>query len=242
MSRLWVCRRFAAVAIIFLSTAAVGAEYRDDRAEFSFVYPDDWIALNDAALQQDRRSLPKEILQWINVNGFNLKKISVIVIHNAEESSPASLNVVISPEEMPIKKDSVRHLKESLQQRIRSPGWINSKPTKIDVQRTTIGANEVIVVEYDGQPNSIKHRQVFIPDGGKTFIVTCSAPRGQFDEYAPTFDAMLTSFEGPPSTFLGFDWMHVLITGAVGGAVGGLVGLLKMLTTKKKARSAAAYS
>lgn len=49
-----------------------------------------------------------------------------------------------------------------------------------------------------GETLPSRQRQVYIPGGGNTFIVTCTGEADRFDGYVPTFDSILASFKVPP--------------------------------------------
>ncbi|MGC3971258.1 MAG: hypothetical protein QM775_29125 [Pirellulales bacterium] len=63
------------------------------------------------------------------------------------------------------------------------------------------GKNEAGVLEFDadlpGIEVPLKQRQAFFVGGGKSYVVTCTAVRKDFEKYSAKFDEMLKSFVVP---------------------------------------------
>ncbi|MGC3965921.1 MAG: hypothetical protein QM775_00675 [Pirellulales bacterium] len=134
------------------------------------------------------------------------------------------MNVVVEKKQIPLDQKTLDELADFLPQQFKQVG---ADCTIIRKSLQKYGANQAGILEYDarlpGIPMPLKQRQVYFVGGGKTFIVTCTATAGTFTKYAPTFDAMLASFEVPEP--VGFNWSKVLAGGSRGAIIGGLVGL-----------------
>jgi hypothetical protein len=108
-----------------------------------------------------------------------------------------------------------------------------------------VGANQAAVLEYrvtfSGQPAALRQKQVLIPGGGNTYVVTCAARADIFPEYARTFGDIVASMKVPPPDDEGFHWnrlwpgsMSPAVVGAVCAVIGGLLCLFWKLVWARK--------
>ena len=69
-------------------------------------------------------------------------------------------------------------------------------------------------------------------------MANCFDRADSFDQYLPTFERILASFQVPAPVAKGFDWSRVATTAVVGGIVGGLIagliGIIKKFSSKAK--------
>lgn len=225
----------ALMSLVFVvgARSTAGGEYRDPTG-FSFVYPDGWFAV--AAFQEGaiRETMPPEIQAWLEKNSIDFKKVSVLLVREGHEEFLENMNVVVVPDQLSLNDRSVKDLLNQLTQKYASMGM---KLGKLEGQARKIGANQTYVVEYrivfpfDDSP--LIQRQVFIPSGGKTYVVTCTGKAETFADHAPTFESILASLKVPAPISQGFNWNRVLMTGIFGGVVGGLFPLFKKFTAPR---------
>jgi hypothetical protein len=91
-----------------------------------------------------------------------------------------------------------------------------------------------------GVSGTLRQKQVMIPGGGKTFIVTCTASAETFDLYQPTFEGVLSNFQVPAPVTRGFDGKQgeemAFVWGVIAGVVGVLAWTMWRLLSKARAK------
>lgn len=230
-SVLW---RFPLLGFILLACghSALGGDYADPSG-FSFTYPDGWVPVSRALMNDAAQDLPREAKDWISKNKVDMNRAAMFLIRNGRDEFLENLNVIVEDQQIPVNDDKVKELTSTIEQQYRASG------VKIDnfqgrVQK--IGANDAVVLEFQsrmpGVSGIFRQKQVAFPGGGKTYIVTCTAKADSFDKYQPVFDEMLASFQVPTPASQGFDWKQVWHTALAGGIVGGLVGGLAWVGRK----------
>ena len=222
--------------LLGLTSAAAAAEYSDP-AGFSFTYPSDWTPVAKPGGKISTATLPPAVQNWIRQNQSAMDHVNMSLLHAGGEFME-NLNVVVQPDEIPVKQSSIDHLLTTLPEQYRAMGGTTEN---MQGRIQNFGANKAIVIEYRVRFPVVAHqlmqRQVMFPGGGQSFIVTCTAKADGFAAIAPTFDGILASFKLPAPTSQGFDWNSVLGKaiegGIIGGAIGGIIAIGKMLKKKK---------
>jgi hypothetical protein len=228
-----VQRRFPLVGLIVLACgqAAFGGTYADPSG-FSFTYPDGWVPVTQAAVNQ---GLPPEVKNWMAKNKVDLNRVAMILIRDGRDEFLDNLNVVVEGQQIPVEDRTVKKLTGMLPQQYAAMG-VQVEDFQGRVQK--VGARDAVVLEYrarmPGEPDTLRQRQFMLPGGGKTYIVTCTSSVNSFEKYKPTFDGVLASFQAPAPVAGGFDWMRVVLMGVVGGVIGGLAWLVKKLSGKAR--------
>jgi hypothetical protein len=221
------------LAIVICAGSTAAGEYRDP-AGFSFRYPDGWTTVTSRQVEADGKLTAPEVKAWLNKNRVDLKKISVVLIHEGEGEVNANLNVVVNQGQLRVDDHNAQELLKRLPEQYRSMG-VDIENMK--VRQHNFGNASALVVDYGmtmpsrGVP--LKQRQAYFPGGGKTFIVTCTAEADAFEEYGPTFDTILASFQVPAPSSMGIDWTSALTAGAICGALAALLTVLKKLIGPK---------
>lgn len=224
---------FVLVGLIFVGGvgAARGGEYADPSG-FSITYPDGWVVVNRAAMSGAQQALPPEMRDWVAKNKLDLSKVAVMVVRNGQEDFLENLNVVVNNQQIPTDDNAVKQLTAAMPGQYAAMG---AQVTNIQGRVQKVASRDAVVVEYDarlpGVETPLRQRQVALPGGGKTYIVTCTARADTFDKYQPTFDAVLASFKAPAPA--GFDWSRVFSTGVIGGLIGLVVAVVLGVMKKK---------
>jgi hypothetical protein len=223
------------LSIVICAGSTVAGEYRDP-AGFSFTFPDSWTTVTSRQAEADPKLLAPEIKAWLNRNHVDLKKLSVILLHEDAGEIAATLNVEVNQRQLRVDDSNAKELLKRLPEQYRSVG-INLENIKVRQQR--FASASALVVDYGmtmpGQTVPLKQRQSYFPGGGKTFIVTCTSAADEFDKYGPTFDAVLANFKVPVPAAMGIDWTSAVTAGAVCGAAAALLTLIKKLIGPKQA-------
>lgn len=194
-------------AICVLTTLAMGLaaggtfgeEYRDPDG-FSFTYPKGWIALTGETKDGLREELTPETRTWLEKNAIDLNKISLLLVRNGKAEFLENLNVVVIKQQITPDEETLKSLLEQMEKQYEKMG-MKIKDVVSRVEK--VGANKALVVEYRARlpivPDELKQKQVFIPGGGKTYIITCTGRADTYADHAATFDKMLTSVTVPRS-------------------------------------------
>jgi hypothetical protein len=242
--------RFAFVGLILLTSgeSAFGGNYTD-QSGFSFDYPDGWVPVTRASMEDVKHVLPDKLKSWISKNNVNLNQAAVVLLRDGRDEFLENLNVVVvEGQQLPVDDQTVKKLTEELPQRY---GTMNLKVANVQGRVQKVGLNDAVVMEYlmgmPGMPYILRQRQVMFTKGGKTYIVTCTAKADSFDKYQPTFEKIVSSFQlrttvaNAKGLEKGFDWNQVTSSavkwGIIGGVVGGLAGLLRWIANKSSSKS-----
>jgi hypothetical protein len=238
-------RKFAVLALSMVLLPArwtFGGEYSDPSG-FSFTYPEGWFVAKSAHDAKDSIQVPPEIKSWMEKNNVDLGKASVILVRQGDEDFLENLNVVVTNGELAVSEHGLNELLKMLPQQYAS---IGAQVDHLEGRVQKHGANDTLVVDFQSKlpvvDTLLRQRQVFIPGGGKSFIVTCTGPAAKFGKYVPTFETIVASFKVPAPIGQGIDWVRVLRAGVtfgiLGGVIGGLVGLFKKLANAGKSKAA----
>jgi hypothetical protein len=237
-----ILRRLSIAAVLLFTGAgrAFGGDYADPSG-FSFTYPEGWIPLN-RSMKDVGQALPPEMKNWLAKNNVDLNRVAVVLLRKGRGDFIENLNVVIDKQQIPANDATVKQMIDMLPQKFAAMG-ANLDNIQGRVQR--IGSSNAVVLDFQtrlpGVPFSLRQRQVYFPGGGKTYIVTCTAKADSFDQYQPTFENILASFQSPAPHTRAFDWSRVMTQGVMGGIVAGSIGIIAWLLLKKalpKRRSA----
>lgn len=227
--------RLAGVAGVLLACTvpAMGGEHADPSG-FVLTYPKGWVAVTRHTMRHASSTLPDGVRNWLSKNSLVLAQVAVLVVRDGAEEWLENLNIVVDGQQIAADGETARRLSEEMPNQYRAMG---ARVTDVHAQVEKLGARDVVVVsqrlEMLDVPEPLLQRQVIIPGGGKTYIVTCTAKADSFDAHRPTFDAMLASFRAPPPESRGFNWSRVLFYAAIGGIAGGLFTWVKR--TRKRA-------
>lgn len=201
---------------------------------FSLTYPDGWIAVSRESLSEKHdEALPPELKQWIDKNNIDLNRIAVYLTRQGEAQSPENVNVVIEPQQVPTSGNAATDYGNHLAKTIRDMG---ATVTGVHCRAEKIGDRDVLLADYNMQFHGVEpafhQRQVLLPGGGKTFIITCTATTETYSRYQPVFDSVIASFTAPPPEQTGFN-LESILNGAFGfSIVGGVIALLVVLVLK----------
>ena len=218
------------IALILLAggEAAFGETYADPSG-FSFTYPEGWVAVTSAAMGDVKQVIPGELKDWVVRNNVDLNQIAVVLIRDANEEFLENLNVVVKPQQIPVNDKTAKELTAAISQQY---GTMGVKLEGVQGRVEKIGSHNAIVVGFQsrlpGVDATLRQKQIVIPGGGKTYIVTCTAKADTFDQYRPTFDGVLASFQAPAPVAQGFQWNQAALSGAIGGVVGGMIAALAL--------------
>jgi hypothetical protein len=226
--------------------AARAGEYTDPSG-FSFTYPDDWVVVTRPTWEKGKEGLPPEVKNMIAANKIDLNRVNVVCIRKGHDEFLENLNVVVDNQQIPVSDSSVKQLTDGLPQKY---GAMGIKVDNVQGRIERVGSREAVVVEFNsrvpGIPFPLRQRQILLPGGGKTYIVTCTARADAFDQYLPVFEKTLASVQVPEPTGKGFDLSQVgktAVLGAIiGVVVGGLVAIIKMFSGKGRAKRNSAGS
>jgi hypothetical protein len=193
-------RRRLLLAGLLLATsggAAFGGTYADPSG-FSFTYPEGWTAVTRASLGDVHQALPQEVKDWVAKNNLDLNRVAVVLVRNGGGEFLENLNVVVDKQQIPVDDKTLRQLTDGL------PGQYRSMGATVDDVRgrvQKVGSRDAVVVDFrsrlPGVPYPLRQRQVMIPGGGNTYIVTCTARAESFDQHLPTFEKILANFQAP---------------------------------------------
>jgi hypothetical protein len=205
--------------------SAFGERYVDPSG-FSFDCPDGWVVLPGGAMQEIGRAVPRDMQDLIARRNIDLRELAVLMIKVVDDEPAATLNVIVLPKQMPIWDETEVEQARTIAELLAETEF---KLEGFRAFREKLGSRDVIVVEYHretpGVPGSQRHNHILFVGGGKSYIVTCSAPVESFEEYQPTFDAVLASFEVPPPIAPGFDWNDLFEKTVIGAVAGGAIGV-----------------
>ena len=218
--------------------SAFGGVYADPSG-FSFTYPDDWVAINRQTLGDVNQALPQAAKDWVARNNVDLNRIAVVLLRDGREGFLDNLNVVIENQQIPINEEALKRLTDELVPRYRA---MNVTVDDLRGRVQKFGSRDGLVMDYQskmpGVPFPLRQRQVMLPGGGKTYIITCSAKTDTFDKHQATFEGVVASFQAPAPIVIGFDWNQVgknaAVWGIAGGVIGGLVAIIRKFTGKSK--------
>jgi hypothetical protein len=234
-------RQILLIGLILLACgqSAFGETYSDPSG-FSFTYPEGWIAVTQKAMGDVNQIVPDDTKEWVLKNNVDLSQIAVTVIRDGNEEFLENLNVVVKPQQIPVNDKFEKELKAAISQQL---GTMGVKLEGVQSRIEKIGSRDAIVVTFQsrlpGVDDLLRQKQIMLPGGGNTYIITCTAKADSFDKYQPTFDAVLASFQAPAPATQGFVWNQAAVSGAIGGVVGGMIAALALAKRSSSGKSKA---
>ncbi len=194
--------RISLVGLLLLTCGdfAFGDGYSDPSG-FSFTYPDGWVPITRATMNDPNQKIPQEVKNHLAKNKVDFDTVAVMLLHVDRADALDNLNVVVAKQQIPVNDQSVKELFAMLPKQYAALGV---KVDNLQVRVQKVGSHDALVVDcqsrHPGSSAPLRQRQVMIPGGGKTYIVTCSAKADRFAKSEPTFDKILASFKVPAPT------------------------------------------
>ena len=229
--RLFTLTSLLAVALVVAdSPLAVAGEFQSE-AGVSFLYPEDWVAITE--LNQGK--LPPEFQEYIRSRQFDMKSLHVMVLRVTSDEFAENINLVILPGQI-VASQSVLD-----QRQVNMPIELEELGVKVShlsgvietiAERPALVLTSDVLMPFAEEP--LRQRQVLIPGGGKTFVITCTATPASYDKYSVTFDEILRSLKLPDPVDSGSGWLGAKIGMLVGGLIGAFGGTKLFASLKKK--------
>ena len=229
--------RFMSVASLLALTLFVAGGPFARAGEFqseegiSFQYPEDWVAIT----QLNQGDLLPEILEYLRSNQFDLKSVHVLVLRVTTDEFAENVNLIIIPGQIVASQSVLDQRKANMPVELEKLGV---KVSHLSGAIETIADRPALVLTSDVlmpfAVEPLRQRQVLIPGGGKTFVLTCTATQASYDKYAATFDGILRTLKIPAPVDTRFDRLAEMIGMMTGVLIGVFVGLKLFASLKKK--------
>jgi len=206
--------------------AAVAGEYQDADG-FKFIYPEGWVLVDPSGVLE-QGEFPPQVRQWMEQNRAALVSLRVALLRNSGADFMENLNVVVQPGQIPASEET---LAEMLVEHPAQFKQMGISVEDLNGKVATFAGRESIILDYavkfPDQPDMLRQRQVHVPGGGNTYIITCTGQAQTFAQHEPTFASILQSVQAPPATAHkreggGFDFSRIGIYAGIGALVGGL--------------------
>ncbi|RLS52937.1 MAG: hypothetical protein DWH91_15450 [Planctomycetota bacterium] len=208
------------IGIFLLNAVTIFAADYTSLAGYTLQIPEGWVAASFANLNQ----LPPEIQKYLVDQKLDLKAIDLLVLGPEEFGQfRSNLNVVVTPGQIPVGKMTPEQFQKQATDQYQKLGVTISNHT---VRKVNVAEREVFEMIYDATMpwamDPIRQRQLMIPGGGKTFVVTFTSTLEGYAEDSKIFDAIQQTIQVPVETWsLG---NGILSSGLRGGILGGLIG------------------
>ncbi len=224
----------ASLLVVALFVAGVpfsrAGEFKSEEG-VSFQYPDDWVAIT----QLNQGDLSPEVQEHIRNNQFDLKSVHVWVLRVTTDEFAENMNLIIIPGQIAASQSVLDQRKANVRAELEKSGV---KVTHLSGAIETIADRPALVLTSDVlmpfAEEPLRQRQVLIPGGGKTFVLTCTATQASGDKYAATFDQILRTLQVPAPVDTRFDRLADMIGMLTGVLIGVFVGLKLFASLKKK--------
>lgn len=216
----WLFLLVCCVGVLQLSVQ--GGEFAGPSGA-KFRYPDDWVAGTAVTLND----LPVNIQTYFRERNIDLNAMEVMLVDDALDDFVENVNLVVTPGEIRVSQRVVDERVLNLPKEYSKLGMQVGNISAGLIQaagRSAIQIEQSLTIE--GMP--FRQRQVIVPGGGKTFILTFSGGIESFDREAPAMDLMLATLE-VPAVRGGFDFGAIFSSGKNGAVIGGIVGGLSAL-------------
>jgi hypothetical protein len=168
-----------------------------------------------------------------NVKDIDLNKFAAVVYNTADPSGAQNMNVVVSPDPIPIDESGVEDkLSTMLRDQFKGVGITIDK---LSVNHKTIGTHAALLADMESTMNGtpIRQWQAYFPSADHTLIVTCTAPQSLFTSVEPAFNQTLESMTFPEAK--SGSKVPGWLTGAIiGGGIGLVYGIFVALLKKRK--------
>lgn len=206
---------------------SVAAEFKSE-AGISFQYPDDWTALTEL----NREQLNPEVQAYLQESQIDLRAIHVMVIRLNQSDFQENFNFQIIPHEVPITDSSIKNI---LPQVMSQHATAGIQTSEISGDLTSVAGRRGINLTWKAilpfEDRQLRQRQVLVPGGGQTFVITFTALPSTYDKYVRDFEAVLQSLQLPPQQS-GLNWDAL---GCIVGVIIGVpIGIIVMRLAKKK--------
>jgi hypothetical protein len=215
--------------ILLKSLSASAAEYVSPKG-YSLHYPDGWTVSSESQKKDNQKSTDEK-------HKTESQPIDVTIRNPRAKEFSEYFSVTVNDQSVSIDAQTVAKYAASLKTEYKQFG-IEIKA----VQSELIEMNDVnaISVKYEylyPNTNLFLHQwQVVLSQGGKTYTITFSALKSEFQKAQPVFQNILDSVKFPVEKKGLLDnidpeyrdiIIYALIFGGIGGAVGGLIGAIK---------------
>ena len=180
----------------FLScvSMAEAAEFKSEEG-ISFQYPDDWVAVT----QVNQEQLAPQVRAYLQENHMDLSATLVMVMRLNEGDFVENFNVVMVPQQIPATAASLPKLQSQKSDQSKKSGI---QITELTGNLIDIADRKCINFTHKTQlpfvEGLLQQRQVMIPGGGKTFVITLTALPTTYEKHIATFDAVLHSLQVLP--------------------------------------------
>jgi hypothetical protein len=235
-----------AVALFAATTPAAGPQaapssttqpnvYHSEKG-FQITYPSGW-----QVATAEVRTAATEGASKLLAN-IDFSKVDVL-IYDPTTDPTRNLNVVVSPDIVPVNQSSLDDYRNGITQQLSGAGL---SPEDIDVKLGKVGSYDAIIATWTADAPSIGRmwqEQFIIPGGSHTFIVTCTSEAGSSPVAGPIFASAMASFkiDQEPTRSISEmwetapGWVHNALIGAGIGALFGLFGSFKRSMSKPSA-------
>lgn len=208
------------IGIFLLSTVVTFAAEYTSPAGYTLQIPEGWVAAN----LENRERLPPEVQKYLEDQKLDLKAIDLLVLGPEEFGQFSSnLNVVVTPGQIPVWKMTPEQFQKQATDQYQKMGVTISNHT---VRKVNVAERDVFEMNYEATMpwamEPIRQRQLMIPGGGKTYVVTFTSTLDGYAEDSMVFDAIQKTIRVPvetPSFGNG-----ILSSSIQGGILGGLIG------------------
>ena len=176
---------------------------------FSITPPVGWTVASKDTMEQVGSSVQK---QFPTLRGVDFDQMAVLIL-NPTDSGITNLNVVVSPERMPIEDSGAEEkLTAIIRDQYKQMGVVLDK---ISLSHEVFGTHPALVanVEWQGAGSPMQQWQVMLLAESHTLIVTCTAPQSSFEEVRPLFTKAIESMKF--SNFEWAVWLQVAFIGAL---------------------------
>lgn len=201
---------------------------------YSFSYPPGWILVTELSQQE----LREDVRQWVEEKNFDLEQVDALLLAETTGDFASNVNVVVTKEGFTPNESSAEKLRAELPKQYQRMG-MGVGPLTVKLGQA--GINPAIIVEFDVKApldnKSLQERQYFMRSGRQGIVVTCTAAKEEFEQYAPQFESIVATFELKAPNF----WDNLnpivrsaLLYGIIGGVVGGGMHVFQNLAKGKK--------
>jgi hypothetical protein len=203
---------------------------------FRITYPADW-----QVATAEIRTAASEAASKL-VDNVDFSKIDVL-IYDPTTDPTRNLNVVVSPDVVPVNQSSLDDYRTGVTQQLSGAGL---SPEGLDAKLGKVGSYDAIIATWTAEvPNMGRmwQEQFLIPGAGHTFIVTCTSEAGSSPVAGPIFESAMATFQIDQEPTRSISevwetapgWVHNALIGAGIGALLGLFGSFKRSMSKPAA-------
>jgi hypothetical protein len=206
--------------------------YRSEKG-FQITYPSGW-----QVATAEVRTAASEAATRLLAN-IDFSKIDVM-IYDPTTDPTRNLNVVVSPDVVPVNQSSLDDYRNGIMQQLSGAGL---SPEGLDVKLGKVGSYDAIIATWTADAPSLGRmwqEQFVVPGGSHTFIVTCTSEAGSSAVAGPIFEIAMATFQIDQEPTRSISemwetapgWVHNALIGAGIGALFGLFGSFKRSMSK----------